>query len=83
MSAARFELEIGELVLIGFPEREGERVAAALEAELARLCAAGAGPSCPSLLEEARAEPIALGPRARPERVGSDAARSIFRRVVA
>jgi hypothetical protein len=73
------QVEVGELVLTGFGQAEGERVAASLKLELERLCAAGVEAGGSTLLHGLLAEPIAIGPHIEPERIGANAARSIHR----
>ncbi|MGK9169296.1 hypothetical protein KXR53_23480 [Inquilinus limosus] len=78
----RIELHIERLVLDGLPvtAAEGPRVRAAVEAELARLLAAGglgrdlaAGGALPRL----SAPPIHLGRGERPDAIGRAVARSV------
>jgi hypothetical protein len=77
--SARLELEIGRLVLTGLGRADGERAVAAFARELERLCEAGPIPRASALAGELVGEPIRIGPRLDPERIGADAARSVRR----
>lgn len=78
MSGPSVEVEINELVLAGFAERDRERVADALRTELEGLLRGRS-------LAAGYAEVVRLGydaaPGASPERVGEAAARAVARRL--
>jgi hypothetical protein len=80
LNPARIELEIGELVLQGFPAVHRHRVSDALRAELERLLAK-LGHSLTReevTLERLDAGSIRVSAEARPEAVGSAVARAVF-----
>jgi hypothetical protein len=78
---SRIELEIGELVLVGFAPRDRLAVAAALEAELARALADGglpagwtAHPDAPVL----RAAPLPAAPAQDARQAGLGIAQAVL-----
>ena len=80
MRQAHLELAIDRLILPDLPPSQRERVAAALEAELARLWAEQGMPpgveNASSLTLNAATVQVAAG--ARPDEVGAQVARSIY-----
>jgi hypothetical protein len=78
VSEQSIEVEIDELVLAGFHERDRERVAGSLRSELARLLAGRS-------LADGRADVVHLdydaAPDSSPERIGQAAARALARRL--
>jgi len=81
MTMTNVRLRIDELVLEGFPPGDRHRIAAAVEAELARLFAER---GVPAGLRESTALPqvdggaFELAPALRPEQVGAQVAAAIY-----
>jgi hypothetical protein len=77
----KIELRIEELVLHGFPAgTDRHRIARAVEMELQRLLESGALRETPPAgreVAEIRAESFAVGPRATPESIGVQLARTL------
>jgi len=77
--SGRVTVHIEQLVVTGCSHAQGERIAASLQPELARLCAGGAGRARPLVADELRASAVNAGRRVDPELLGARLARSIHR----
>lgn len=77
----RIHLHIDELVLDGFPPISRRGIAAATEAELARLLAEGGAPTGLQAGAVARLDggSFDLAPQAGPEAIGAQVAQAVYR----